>query len=162
MLSVFVLLRQNNIYGDPRPWKAQDSTVYSILAFLNVTKYPPSLNFALLFLGIMFLLLGLAERFSGKWERVITIYGSVPLFYYILHLLLIRIAVFIMVFAQGFSWKDMSFAPFQFGRPAEPSGINLGWVYVVWIAIVILLYPLCKWYSDYKTRHKEKSWLHYL
>jgi hypothetical protein len=67
-----------------------------------------------------------------------------------------------MVFVQGFKWKDLLFGPFQFGRPAEGSGIHLGWVYVVLIVIVGLLYPLCKWYGNYKARNQYKWWVKYL
>jgi hypothetical protein len=134
----------------------------TIVSFFNVTKYPPSLQFDLLFFGIMFLLLALTTNLSGWLQKVFSVYGKVPMFYYLLHLYFIRLAVFIMVFAQGFHWNDMLFGPFQFGRPATGSGISLSMVYLVWSLIVILLYPLCKWYGNYKTQHREKEWLRYL
>jgi len=161
-LTLFLVIRSINIYGDPSQWKVGKDTMYTILSFLNVTKYPPSLLFVLLFLGIMFLLLSYADRLPGKLQHIISVYGKVPLFYYLLHLYLIRLSVFIMVFAQGFGWKDLLFGPFQFGRPASGSGISLGLVYLVWLAIVILLYPLCKWYGDYKQLNRHKWWLRYL
>jgi len=161
-LLLFFMLRLMNGYGDPGPWSQQKDTIFTVLSFFNVTKYPPSLQFDLLFLGIMFLILAIADKAAGKFSNILSVYGKVPLFYYLLHLYVIRIAVFIMVFAQGFYWKDLSFAPFQFGRPASPSGISLAAVYIVWLTIVIMLYPLCKWYSDYKMNNKEKNWLRYL
>ena len=162
-LVLFTLLRVINGYGDPRPWDVGKTGIYTVLSFLNVTKYPPSLLFDLLFLGIMFLLLGLFDKVSGKFQQAISVYGKVPLFYYLLHLYMIRISVFIMVFVQGFHWKDLSFAPFQFGRPLAGSGISLGLVYLVWLIIVLLLFPLCKWYMHYKAKNYDKRWwLRYL
>lgn len=161
-LAVFLVLRFVNGYGDPAPWQAQKTTGFTILSFLNVSKYPPSLLYTSVFLGIMFLLLYVFERIQGGITRVVSVYGKVPMFYYLLHLCVIRIALFIMVFAQGFRWKDLSFAPFQFGRPTSGSGISLPMVYIVWILIVALLYPVCKWYVGYKFSHRDKWWLSYL
>ena len=161
-LVLFFLLRTLNQYGDPRSWQEQAAIMFTLLSFFNVTKYPPSLQFDLLFLGIMLLLLVAAERLPGKISNIFSVYGKVPLFYYLLHLYTLRVAVFIMVFGQGFEWSDLSFAPFQFGRPLADSGIRLLWVYVVWVIIVALLYPLCKWYARYKQANREKVWLKYL
>lgn len=161
-LSFFIILRFINVYGDPAPWTTQKNGLYTFLSFLNVTKYPPSLIFVLLFLGISIFALRFAEKLPQPIQKILSVYGSVPMFYYLLHLLLLRLAVFIMVFAQGFAWKDLSFAPFQFGRPASGSGISLAGVVGAWLLIVLLLYPLCKWYSIYKRNHPEKTWLRYL
>lgn len=161
-LGIFVLLRLLNIYGDPSPWTKGQTIPQTILSFFNVTKYPPSLLFDLLFLGIMFVLLWFAEKLPAALQKILAVYGKVPLFYYLLHLYFIRLAVFIMVYAQGFKWSDLLFGPFQFGRPASGSGIRLLWIYLVWLVIVALLYPLCKWYGNYKAIHKENKWLRYL
>lgn len=161
-LSLFIILRFINVYGDTFPWAEQKNTVMTIISFLNVTKYPPSLQFDLLFLGIMFLLLWVTTNRSGWLQNIFSVYGKVPMFYYLLHLYIIRLAVFIMVFAQGFRWNDLLFGPFQFGRPAAGSGINLKMVYIVWLLIVALLYPVCKWYGNYKMQHRENEWLRYL
>ncbi len=161
-LLLFFVLRFVNIYGDPQQWKTEKDGVFTMLSFFNVTKQPPSLLFISLFLGIMFLLLRFAEKLPDKIQSVISVYGKVPLFYYLVHFYLIRTAVFIMVFSQGFQWKDLLFGPFQFGRPVSGSGISLWAVYIAWILLVILLYPLCKWYGDYKSKNKHKRWLRYL
>lgn len=161
-LLVFVLLRFVNLYGDPAPWQSQKSTLFNIFSFFNVTKYPPSLQYTLLFLGIAFLLLRFANNLPSVVRKVLIIYGQVPMFYYLLHFYLIRLATFIMVFAQGFSYKDLLFGPFQFGRPAHSSGVGLMAVVAIWLLIVALLYPLCKWYGTYKRNHPEKDWLRYL
>jgi uncharacterized membrane protein len=160
---LFVVIRIINVYGDPVPWSSQKSGLYTFLSFINLSKYPPSLLFILLFLGITFLLLRFTDTAPEKLRHVVSVYGRVPMFYYLLHLYIIRIAVFIMVFTQGFAWKDLLFGPFQFGRPAQGSGISLGWIFVVWIGVVSLLYPLCKWYGKYKSKnYQNKPWLRYL
>lgn len=161
-LALFVVLRFINIYGDPAPWSQQKNGLYTFLSFINVTKYAPSLMFILLFLGIAGVLLWLAEKLPLMIQKFFAVYGSVPMFYYLLHLVLIRIAVFIMVFAQGYAWKDLQFGPFQFGRPAGKSGLDLPGVLAVWLAIVAILYAFCKWYSGYKKNHPEKTWLRYI
>lgn len=160
-LLIFVVLRSVNSYGDPAPWALQQSDTYTLLSFINVSKYPPSLQYTCLFVGITLLLLCFVENAWGWIARVLEVYGKVPMFYYILHLVLVRIALFAMVFAQGYRIKDLSFAPFQFGR-APGSGVGLAGVYLVWLLIVVLLYPLCKWYGGYKARHREKWWLSYV
>lgn len=161
-LALFVLLRFINVYGDPFPWTTQKNDVFTSLSFLNVTKQPPSLMFILLFLGISIIALRYAEKLPRAFGNILSAYGSVPMFYYLLHLLFIRVAIFLMLFYQGFEWKDFQFGPFQFGRPAAPSGMGLAGILVVWLVIVALLYPLCKWYSNYKRNHPEKAWLRYL
>ena len=161
-LILFTILRFVNKYGDPSPRITGQDNIQTILSFFNVTKYPPSLIFDLLFLGITFILLSFAEKFPVVVQRVLSVYGKVPLFYYLLHLYFIRLAVFIMAYAQDFKWKDLLFGPFQFGRPASGSGIRLLIIYLVWFIIIALLYPLCKWYGNYKTSHKENKWLRYL
>lgn len=161
-LFLFVLARLVNVYGDPVPWLPQKNATYSLLSFLNLTKYPPSLLFVLLFLGITFFLLRFADNFPAWLRRILSVYGKVPLFYYLLHFYLIRLSVFIMVFSQGFSWSDLLFGPFQFGRPASGSGISLSKVYLVWLIIVVLLYPVCKWYGEYKIKSTHKWWVRYL
>jgi uncharacterized membrane protein len=161
-LGLFLLVRLMNVYGDPAPWSSQKNTLYTVLSFFNVTKYPPSLIYTLLFLGIAIISLRYAELLPKPLQKFLAAYGSVPMFYYILHLLLIRLATFIMVFAEGFSYGDLNFGPFRFGRPDSPSGLGLAGVLGVWILIVALLYPACRWYSNYKRNHPEKALLRYL
>ncbi|RYZ20686.1 MAG: DUF1624 domain-containing protein [Chitinophagaceae bacterium] len=160
-LALFLLLRGLNIYGDTVPWQAQKNTVYTILSFLNVSKYPPSLSFTLAMLGIMFLLLAATEGARGKGAAIATVYGRVPLFYFIVHWYLIHPILFVILALQGYSPADYRFG-FNFGRPEGPSGVSLGWIYVLWIVVVIALYPLCRWYGRYKAAHPEKAWLRYL
>jgi len=160
-LALFVLLRFANVYGDPVPWSVQKDTVFTLLSFLNVNKYPPSLLFSLLTLGIILLMLAAAERRDNRVTRILLVYGRVPMFYFLVHFYIIHLLLFVMVFAQGFHPSDLQFGPFLNGRPAKGSGIPLGAVYLVWVGLIVALYPVCRWYGRYKAAHKEKKWLRY-
>jgi len=160
-LGLFLLLRFINLYGDPDHWSVQKNTSFTILSFLNVGKYPPSLLFSLVTLGVLFLILSVAESKDNKATRVLLVYGRTPLFYFIVHLYLIHLILLVIAFLQGFSPRDLNFAPFQFGRPATGFGLPLAGVYAVWLGVVITLYPLCRWYGRYKAAHPEKRWMRY-
>ncbi len=161
-LLLFVAIRFVNIYGDPIPWSAQKNTVYTFLSFMNITKYPPSLLFCLVTLGIMFLLLAQAEQVRGRWQVIVSRYGKVPLFYFLLHFYLIHAIMFIVLWAQGISWGQMEFATGTFGRPTTiGSGIKLWAVYLIWMVVVAILYKPCVWFGQYKATH-NKWWLKYI
>lgn len=160
-LILYVVIRFINIYGDPVPWSQQKKSVYTFLSFMNISKYPPSLVFCLATLGITSVLLSISERFNHKTTKLISIFGSVPLFYFMLHLFVIHTIMLAMVFIQGYHWNDLLFTNFNLGRPTGKSGVSLKWIYVIWICVVVTMYPLCKWYSNYKSMHKEKQWLRY-
>jgi uncharacterized membrane protein len=161
-LVLFLLFRFINIYGEPVKWAVQRNFIYSILSFLNVSKYPPSLLFTLLTLGGMSLVLAFSENIIGRAGRIVSVYGKVPFFYFLIHLYLLHFILLAILFGQGFQWKDFIFGNFRFGRPEAPSGLGLPVIYAVWVSIVVLLYPLCKWYGRYKMSHREKKWLRYL
>ncbi|OQP62852.1 hypothetical protein A3860_26435 [Niastella vici] len=160
-VGLFVLLRFVNVYGDPVPWSHQKNGLFTFLSFINVTKYPPSLQFCLLFLGIMFLILAAVQGIKNRFTEYVSVYGKVPLFYFLVHWYIIHPLVFVMIFMQGFKSRDMVFG-FNFGRPKSGSGLPLWAIYWVWACIVLIMYPLCKWYGQYKEKHKEKKWLRYL
>lgn len=161
-LALFMVLRFINIYGDPVPWSSQKDALFTFMSFMNLTKYPPSLLYTLATLGVSFLILSISDGAKNKFIDIMSVYGKVPLFYYLIHWYVIHTIMFIMLYIQGFSNKDFVFGPFQFGRPQQPSGLELGGVYLVWLGIVISLYPLCKWYSNYKAAHRDNKWLRYL
>lgn len=160
-LIIFITIRGINIYGDSIPWATQKDSFYTFLSFINVTKYPPSLVFCLVTLGIMFIILSLVDGIKNKFAEITTVFGKVPLFYFLIHWYILHPIMFLILFLQGFESSDFLFG-FSMGRPAGISGVNLLWTYVIWIALVFMLYPLCKWYGNYKERHKEKKWLRYL
>jgi uncharacterized membrane protein len=160
-LVLFLIVRGINIYGDPIPWTSQKNAVYTFLSFMNVTKYPPSLSFTLVTLGFTFLMLSATEGLTNVFARITTVYGKVPLFYFLVHWYIIHPIMFLIVFMQGYKWKDLVFMT-NFGRPEGPSGLSLGWIYVLWVLVVLAMYPLCKMYGRYKERHRDKQWLRYL
>ncbi len=160
-ITLFLILRFINDYGDALPWTVQKTSFYTFLSFINVTKYPPSLAFCLLFLGIMFLLLSQIEGVQNRYLKVTAVYGKVPLFYFIIHWYIIHPVLFAIILFQGFKPSEFVFG-FNFGRPKAESGVELWVVYLLWIAIVVLLYPVCKWYGKYKEEHKEVKWLRYV
>ncbi|WP_019986858.1 DUF1624 domain-containing protein [Rudanella lutea] len=160
-LLLFVGLRFLNGYGDGAPWSVQATPMFTVLSFINVSKYPPSLLYSLLMLGIALLLLAWSDGVSNTMSRVLTVYGAVPMFYYILHWYMVHLILLGLLVLQGFSLANLNPAPFSFGRP-KGSGVELSWVYLVWAGVVIGLYPLCRWYGRYKAAHPEKGWLRYV
>jgi uncharacterized membrane protein len=160
-IALFLIVRAINIYGDPVPWTSQKSSLFTFLSFMNVTKYPPSLSFTLVTVGFMFLMLSAAEGLTNAFARITTVYGKVPLFYFLLHWYIIHPIMFLVVFLQGYESSDLVFET-NFGRPKGASGLHLGWIYLLWVLVVVALYPLCKIYGQYKERHRGKLWLRYL
>lgn len=161
-LLLFVVIRFVNIYGDPAPWSVQKQAVLTFLSFMNVTKYPPSLVFCLVTLGIMFLILSLSEGRKGRVANVVSVYGKVPLFYFLVHFLLIHLTLLAILFMQGFHWSQMEFVSGTFGRPKGiESGLPLWGIYLLWMSVVVVLYKPCVWYGQYKSTHKN-WWLKYL
>ena len=161
-ITLFIILRYINVYGDPSKWSAQKDAMFTFLSFMNITKYPPSLLFALITLGIMFIILYFFDGVRNKFTDVVSVYGKVPLFYFLIHLYLIHIILVLVLFAQGYHLADLIFGNMRSGRPLQPSGLPLWGVYIVWISVVAALYPLCKRYGTYKLSHPEKKWLRYL
>jgi hypothetical protein len=133
----------------------------TFLSFMNITKYPPSLMFSLITLGIMFFFLASGEGGKGIM-KVASVYGKVPLFYFLAHFLIIHLLLIIVLFAQGFSWSDLEFASGTFGRPTGvKSGLSLGLIYLLWVGVVAILYKPCLWFSHYKASQRH-WWLKYL
>lgn len=161
-LVLFLLLRCANMYGDPAPWSIQKNAIYTLLSFLNISKYPPSLLFTLLTLGVLLLVLRFTEGAHNKFTRIVSVYGRTPLFYFLVHLYLIHGIMFLMVFCQGFGVQDLVFGPMKFGRPEKGSGLALPYIYLVWAGVVVSMYPLCRWYGRYKAANRDKKWLRYL
>jgi uncharacterized membrane protein len=154
----FVVLRALNVYGDPAPWSAQGSTERTILSFLNTTKYPPSLLFLLMTLGPAIAALAWLERARGPVARALIVFGRVPLFFYVAHLYLIHALALVVGTAAGFDPR--SFLHVWMSLP-DGWGYGLAVVYVVWVGVVVALYPACRWFAGVKARRRE-AWLSYL
>ncbi len=164
-LFLFILLRAINIYGDPAPWTHQSSIVYTCLSFLNVSKYPPSLQYVLLTLGcsalIMDLLAGIKGGAKGYVADSLAVFGRTPLFFYILHLYLGVLAGVAIASLKGFRFEQIN----EFiasGSVPENFGVGLGGAYVGWIFVVFILFPICRWFDRLKTRRKDLWILRYL
>jgi uncharacterized membrane protein len=163
----FVLLRAANVYGDPSPWSGQRTAILTLLSFLRTTKYPPSLQFLLMTLGPAFIALALVDQRHSWWTGALAAIGRVPLFFYVVHFWAIHVVASFMAWLR---YGNASFVfllhplPSMGGPPALfPPGFGypLWTTYLVWIAIVGSLYPLCVRFADFKTRHHE-WWVSYL
>jgi uncharacterized membrane protein len=158
---LFVVLRAADRYGDPQPWTPQATALWTMFSFVNCTKYPPSLLFVLMTLGPALLALAWFDREPGPVGRALVTFGRVPLFYYLLHIPLIH------GLAVALSWVRYGTADFWFRAPFGPRafppdyGYDLPVVYLLWAAVVLLLYPVCRWFAAVKRRHPE-GWLSYL
>lgn len=164
-LILFVIIRSVNLYGDPNPWTRQSSPVLTLFSFLNVSKYPPSLQYLLLTLAISALIMAWLGRVDGRTSLVfadaLAVFGRTPLFFYILHLYAgAMIGLGVMMF-QGYNLSELS----QFiGTKNVPESLGLGLkgAYAGWILIVLILYPLCKAFDQIKRNRKDLWILRYL
>ncbi len=174
--ALFTILRLVNLYGDPSHWSSQSSAVFTVLSFLNTTKYPPSLLFLLMTLGPAMFVLAWFESnqdasaepepvrrsLGDKIRNAFITFGRVPLFFYLLQWPTAHFIAVLVHLAVGkpVRWMFSSQNGFP-GPPPAGSGFNLAVVYGCWIVGVILLYPLCKWFAGVKQRRKN-WWLSYL
>ncbi len=184
LILCFIILRAVNIYGDPRPWgeyptppgavldenlkmvPASSDGVPTLLgtalSFLNCTKYPASLLYLLMTLGPSIFFLGLFDRPLGLIAQPIITFGRVPLFYYLLHVPLIHGAAVLCDYLR-FGWSPQTFAgPWDVHPEQIPAsyGLSLPQVYLVWVAVVLILYWPCRWFAGVKARHPG-GWLSY-
>jgi uncharacterized membrane protein len=160
-LVLFVLLRVVNGYGDPSKWSTQATGWRTFLSFLNTTKYPPSLLYSLMTVGITLLMLYVSDQLRNGVGVFVSVFGKVPFFYFVLHFLVIHIVSALVVLASGYSLAQANdpslifrFRPFDFGYA-------LWLVYLIWIGLVLLMYGPSKWFARYKASHKS-WWLSYL
>jgi len=163
LIIFFIILRMLNFYGDPSPWELQSTISQTIFSFLDVNKYPPSLLFMSITIGPALIFLALFESINNKITQTISVFGKVPFFYYILHFYFLHLLCTILFLFRGHSiheaTPDIFGIPFKFMIVGE--GYSLTIVYIIWISLVIFLYPLCKWFSTVKSR-KSYWWLSYL
>ncbi|MCI0348615.1 MAG: hypothetical protein L0Z53_04245, partial [Acidobacteriales bacterium] len=159
-IVVFLVLRYSNLYGDLRVWAAQESSMRTVMSFFNITKYPPSLLFLLVTLGLSMLLMAAADLAQTKSRatvllRVFSVYGRVPFFYFLLHILVTHSLALLLAYATGQNWRWFITEPFQGGVWAgvPPGyGFSLPVVWLLWVLVVAICYPLCRWYGDLKMK----------
>jgi uncharacterized membrane protein len=162
-LLLFLVLRSFNLYGDPAPWSEQKNFVYTVLSFINVTKYPVSLLYTLLTLGPVLIVLAWLEDVRTPAVKPFLVIGRVPLFYYLPHFYILHagaLALYMMRTGKEFSELDFHFSAGFGGIPAG-SGYPLIAAYIAWLSVIVILYPLCKRYNRYKSTHQD-WWLSYL
>ncbi len=163
LTALFIVLRLLNGYGDPQPWSTQGSHVFTALSFLNVQKYPPSLLYLLMTLGPAILFLAWSEKVRGWFASALVVFGRVPFFYYILHLYLIHAVALVAAEMTGFGWQSMILETNVTVAPQlKGYGFSLPVVYVVWVGVVLALYPLCAWFNRLKSNNRQWWWLSYL
>jgi len=146
----FVLLRATNLYGDPAPWLPQETWLSTLLSFLNCEKYPPSLLYLMMTLGPALMLLAAFEHARGVFANVLGAFGQVPFFFYVVHIYLIHALAAVTGFAVTGALMS-----------TPKIGLGLPGVYLVWLGVLVLLYPLCRWFAGLKQRRSE-WWLSYL
>lgn len=163
IVFAFFVLRFSNLYGDPVPWENQKNFLFTILSFINVSKYPPSLLYLMITIGPTFIFLYIIEKFRLTSLKPLVVIGRVPMFWYVLHIYLIHLVALIVAVLTGYTASSM-IIDFWINEQAELQGygFNLGIVYLIWILICLALYPLSYWYDKYKSNNKDKWWLSYL
>ncbi|MGA7684621.1 MAG: hypothetical protein WCC32_02110 [Terriglobales bacterium] len=161
----FIVVRWVNLYGDPFPWSHQKSAAFTVLSFLNCTKYPASLDFLLMTMGPALILLAYFDRRTFTASNPLIVFGRVPLFYFILHFYFIHVLVVILEWIRyGTAFSLVMFGPSPSMGGAQSAANfrhGLGAVYILWIVVVVVLYPVCRWFAKLKSRHTN-WWLSYL
>jgi uncharacterized membrane protein len=176
LIVLFVVVRAINHYADPSHWSRQGTIAFTILSFLNTTKYPPSLAFLLMTLGPALVALAWFESNNasaaarapqphgllGRLRGALVTFGRVPLFFYLLQWPTAHLISVVLHWATGkpVAWMFRS-AVDSFQPPPPGVGFNLAVVYASWIVGVLILYPLCKWFAGVKARRRN-WWLSYL
>ena len=178
MLALFFVLRFFNAYGNPSPidgaavgpfggsalWNARDTIGAQIMVFFDVQKYPPSLQFLLVTLGVALPLLPLLSRLPAAARNVLAVFGAVPFFFYVLHIYLVHTLAIAANAAIGRDPSGMfNYLLNVFTAPEKLQvlGFSIGWVYLAWVVVIALLYPVCRWFAGVKKRRKD-WWLSYL
>ena len=150
-ILLFVIVRSINLYGNPKHWEEYGTLLQTLYSFLDPSKYPPSLSYLLMTIGPSFLLLGISENAKGRVTDFISTFGKVPFFFYIMHIYVIHFLAMILAELTGYGWQAMILDGFVSGQSQLAGyGVNLWFVYVIWISIILILYPFCRKFSLYR------------
>ncbi|MFN2579007.1 MAG: DUF1624 domain-containing protein [Pyrinomonadaceae bacterium] len=165
---LFIFIRALDKYGEPQHWARQKNVIFTILSFINTSKYPPSLDYLLMTLGPAILALAFFELRAGAQPAKSSVrnffvtFGRVPLFFYILQWFTAHTIAILLHLAFGKPVHWLFQTPVDwFTHPPVGNGFSLIVVYLSWIGGVLLLYPLCKWFAGVKARRRD-WWLSYL
>jgi uncharacterized membrane protein len=156
----FIALRAVNGYGNTFPWSEQRTSALTVASFLNLRKYPPSLQFLLMTLGPTLIFLALAERLRGGFANFLSVYGRVPLFFYVAHIFVAHAVAMLLAFAQGGEWRRIQIISAPQSIP-DWYGVSLPGVYAAWATVVLVLYYPCRRFSRLKDTRTD-WWLRYL
>jgi uncharacterized membrane protein len=158
MIMLFILLRLLNQYGDPNPWSYQKNNLFTFLSFINVAKYPMSLDYILITIGPSFIILAMIEKMDSILLKPLNVIGRVSLMYYIVHLFFIHfLALVLAILTHPSEFSEITTS--KWGKLAD-YGYSLPIVYLIWISIVTILYFFCIRYDTFKRKSKPK-WLRY-
>jgi uncharacterized membrane protein len=162
-IVLFIGLRAGNFYGEAAHWSGQKNAVFSILSFVKTSKYPPSLLYILMTLGPALIFLSLAEKPLNALTAKIAVFGRVPMFFYLAHIALVHGLAIIGAVITGHKWTDMVVTTWVTDQPElKGYGFSLLTVYIIWIGVILILYPFCKWFDRYKRAHQStQKWLSY-
>jgi uncharacterized membrane protein len=145
----FVALRLLNGYGEA-PWTNYSNATQTLMSFFNITKYPPSLLFITLTLGLGLLLLrGFERARQAPWIRTLAVFGAAPMFFYLLHLYVLKVLYLASVGLFGLNQGS------YFGF----DGIGAVWLTAVLLAAA--LYLPVRWFAGLKARRRDITWLKY-
>ena len=158
--ALFVVLRAMNGYGNPVPWSGQRTPTLTVASFLNVLKYPPSLDFLLMTLGPALVALAVAERAQGRVAAWLSVYGRVPLFFYCAHIFVAHAVAVVLALVQGGELRRIPVVDDPASIP-EWYGVSLAGVYACWALVVALLYIPCRWFARLKATRRDR-WLRYM
>ena len=173
--TLFFVLRGINFYGNgvaglplryPHsggPWSVQPTLSLTVISFFNTLKYPPSLDYLLMTLGPALILLGLLDgaKATSGLSRILVVFGRVPLFYYVLHIYVLHvIAILVSLASHQPIWHGNAIGDFA-QRPVG-YGHGLPFIYAMWILAAGILYLPCRWFMEFRSRHRDWGWLSYL
>lgn len=162
LLGLFLILRLPNLYGDPNPWEWQRNPGLMVLDILNVSKYPPSLDFTLMTLGLAMCLALTLTHLPRLLQSPLLIFGRTPFLTYLLHIYIVHGGALLFGLTQGIPLAHFTNFLGNPERLAQDGwGISLWQVYIVWLVILSLLYPVSRIYAAYRMKHR-KWWLSYL
>jgi uncharacterized membrane protein len=163
-LLLFVVLRTFNLYGDPQfTFELQGSFFKTIVSFIRITKYPPSLHYTLVTLGICLLSLAFLEKVKNRITNFFLVFGRVPLFFYFVHIAVIHTSSMLLKPLFGdVMYSSVNTYENMINGHHRYLGTDLVGVYIAWILIVAALFYPCLKYMQYKMKNKDKKWLSYL
>jgi uncharacterized membrane protein len=162
LLALFLLVRSIDGYGDPAPWQVEPTAAQTAMSFLNVSKYPPSLDYVCVTLGLSLLLFMALGHLRGWLARRLLDFGRTPLFTYVAHLYIAHGLMLAAGLALGHPDRAIDYiGAYLSGHPLPQWGFPLWVSFAVWLLVLAILVPLSHWFAGVKRRRRD-WWLGYL